>query len=315
MACLLFRSALGLTVRMPSGRPAFWCILRVYFGRILPLFATGSLLAGCAAGAPLPSGADAFYAQRQSADGIPVIASPRVSAKALTAAQAMARGMLAHRSDLARWLAANGYTIAVMAKDEALLDLPEFRHWTKPAKDDPRLTRCELKHYDERIGAKTDRQYWDYRARAIGGRHMVAAEEDLLDLTPNRYFGETIFVHEFAHQILDALRGTDPVLYARVQAAYANARAKGLWRDEYTITTIDEYWAEGSQFWWNSNRLQVFDRRRILESEDLAAYDPALNAVLAEVYGDRHRLPGDPYYKHFARVPPGPPPANTAEVC
>jgi len=223
--------------------------------------------------------------------------------------------MVSYRPDLARWLATNGYRIAVIAQNEALLDLPEFRHWTKPARDDPRLTRCERKHFDARIGAKTDRQYWDARARGIGGRQMVAAEEDLLDLTPNRYYGETIFVHEFAHQILDAVRGTDPAPYRRTEAAYANARARGLWRDEYTMTTVDEYWAEGSQFWWNSNRLQAFTGRRILESADLAAYDPLLFAVLGEVYGASHRLQGDPFYKSAARIPPGPPPINTAEVC
>jgi len=144
---------------------------------------------------------------------------------------------------------------------------------------------------------------------------MVAAEEDLLNLTPNRYYGETIFVHEFSHQILDAVRGADPALYARIEAAYMAAKAAGLWRDEYAMTTIDEYWAEGSQFWWDSNRLQVFDGRRILDHEDVAAYDPALYALLGEVYGQKHRLPGDPFWKSAARVPPGPPPVNTAEVC
>lgn len=144
---------------------------------------------------------------------------------------------------------------------------------------------------------------------------MVAAEEDVLGLPTDRYFGETIFVHEFSHQILDAVRAVDPELYARLQAAYAHAQTAGLWRDEYTMTTIDEYWAEGSQFWFDSNRLQVFDGRRILDHQDLGAYDPALYAVLGEVYGEENRLAGDPFWKHLARVPPGPPPQNTAEVC
>lgn len=223
--------------------------------------------------------------------------------------------MTEHRPDLARTLAERGYRIAVMARHEALLDLPEMRHWRKPARDDPRLTRCERKHYEARIGRLNDRQYWDARARGIGGRHMVAAEEDVLGLPFNRYFGETIFVHEFSHQILDAVRAADPALYQRIEAAYANARQQGLWRDEYTMTTIDEYWAEGSQFWFDSNRLQVFDGRRILDHTDLAAYDPALFAVLRAVYGGSHRLAGDPFWRHPARIPPGPPPRNTAEVC
>ena len=227
----------------------------------------------------------------------------------------MAEQMTAHRPDLARVLVERGYRIAVMGQDEALLDLPEMRHWRKPAHDDPRLTRCELKHYDERIGRLTDRQYWDARARGIGGQHMVAAEEDVLGLRANRYFGETIFVHEFSHQLLDAIRASDPALLARIEAAYAHARAEGLWRDEYTMTTIDEYWAEGSQFWFESNRLQAFDGRSILDAADLVAYDPALAGVLGEVYGPIHRLAADPFHRHPARIPPGPPPRNTAEVC
>ena len=244
-----------------------------------------------------------------------MIASAKVQPRALAAARSIASEMLAHRHDLAAVLVQRGYRIAVMAQDEALLDLPEMRSWTKPARSDPRLTRCEIKHYDARIGRLTDRQYWDARARGIGGRHMVAAEEDLLGLPLNRYHGETIFVHEFSHQILDAIRESDRPLYARLEAAYANARATGLWRDEYTMTTIDEYWAEGSQFWFDSNRLQVFDGRRILNHSDLAAYDPALYAVLAAVYGESHQLAADPFWRHPARVPAGPPPQNTAEVC
>lgn len=258
---------------------------------------------------------DAFYAQHLDARGIPVIASAKVQPRALAAARSLAREMLAHRPDLAAVLVRRGYRIAVIAQDEALLDLPEMRAWTKPARDDPRLTRCEIKHYDARIGRLTDRQYWDARARGIGGRHMVAAEEDLLGLPLNRYFGETIFVHEFSHQILDAIRAGDQPLYARLEAAYAKARAERLWEGEYTMTTIDEYWAEGSQFWFDSNRLQVFDGRRILDHTDVAAYDPALYAVLAAVYGQNHRLAADPFWRHPARVPAGPPPVNTAEVC
>ena len=227
----------------------------------------------------------------------------------------MAKGMLDHRPDLARFLVRQHYTIALIAQSEALLDLPENRDWVKPPPDDPRLTRCEKKHYEERIGRLTAREYWDERARGIGGQHMAAAEEDILGLPASRYWGETIFVHEFSHQILDAVRGADPALFAQLEAAYANAQAKGLWLDEYNMTTIDEYWAEGSQFWWDSNRLQVFAGRRILNHQDLAAYDPELFAALARVYGSKHRLKGDPFWMSPARVPPGPPPENTAEVC
>ena len=284
--------------------------------RLLLIFPFASIaFAVSAAGPPRSLGLDPFYTQYLSADRIPVVASPHVPAKALKAARSMAEGMLAHRPDLARFLVKSGYRIAIMGEHEALLDLPENRDWVKPPPDDPRLTRCEIKHYDERIGRLTAREYWDERARGIGGQHMVGAVEDVLGLPSSRYYGETIFVHEFSHQILDAVRGADPALFAQLEAAYANAQAKGLWLDDYNMTTIDEYWAEGSQFWWDSNRLQVFAGRRILNHQDLAAYDPALFAMLARVYGSKHRLKGDPFWMSPARVPPGPPPENTAEVC
>ena len=275
-------------------------------------------LAGCASSpaAPPPAlGIPSFYTQYRDADGIPVVSSSAVPNDALVAAEAKIEDMLSARPDLAAWLQQNGYRVAIIAETEALLDLPENAHWTKPAPDDPRLTRCEKKHYEERIGRLTDRAYWDARARGIGGQHTVGSEEDVLGLSSSRYYGETILVHEFAHNILFAIQAVDPALYTQVEAAYANALANDLWLNEYATTTVQEYWAEGSQIWFESNRLTVVDGTRILNREDLASYDPALYAVLARAYGDVTRLAGDPFYRHPARVPPGPIPENTAEVC
>ena len=275
-------------------------------------------LAACATGptAPPPElGIPAFYTQYRDADGIPVVSSGKVPGEALVAAEAMIEDMLSYRPDLAAWLQREGYRVAIIAESEALLDLPENAHWTKPAPDDPRLTRCEKKHYEERIGRLSHRAYWDARARGIGGSRTVGSEEDVLGLVTSRYFGETILVHEFAHNILFAIEGSDPALYAQVEAAYANALANDLWLNEYATTTVQEYWAEGTQIWFESNRLTVVDGTRILDRDDLLAYDPALHAVLAQAYGNVTRLSSDPFHRHPARVPPGPIPENTAEVC
>ncbi|WP_245638383.1 glycoside hydrolase [Croceicoccus bisphenolivorans] len=285
--------------------------------RVVALFSC--LLAGCAAAGatepPAALGLDPFYRQYLDAAGIPVVASEKPPAEALERARTIVEGMLAFRPDLRDALIAQGYRVAVIAEEEALLDLPEHRDWHKPARDDPRLTRCEIKHYEERIGRLSDREYWDQRARAISGPTTTAAAEDLLGLPSSRWYGETIFVHEFAHNVLLVAKDADPALYAAVERAYANALKTGLWRDEYTVTTLDEYWAEGTQFWFNSNRLQVFDGQRILSDEDLRAYDPALHAALARAYGNVHRLDADPFYLSDARLPVGPIPQNTAEVC
>ena len=260
---------------------------------------------------PIP----AFYTQALDAGGIPILASDKVPLPALEASRDMVSGMLAHRPDVAELLVQASFRVAIMAEDETTTDLPEQADWTKPARDDPRLTRCERKHYDTRIGALTDREYWHRRARGMGGRLTSSSVEDVLGQRNSRYFGETILVHEFSHGILKALRIADPALAAQVDAAYAAAQENGLWAGEYAMTNVDEYWAEGTQFWFNSNRLAVMDGVRVLDHTDLAAYDPALYAVLGQTYGDTHRLKSDPFWMHPARVPDGPPPVSTAEVC
>ncbi len=288
---------------MPFGRPA--------------LALAACLLAGCATVSAPPHVLEVapFYTKYVSADGLPILSSSRVPDEALFAARDMAKGMLAYRPDLAEWLVDNGFRIALIGEDEALLDLPENAHWTKPARDDPRLTRCELKHYDERIGRLSDREYWNARARATGGQYMADGAEDVLGLPTSRYWGETIFVHEFAHQILFAIEAVDPALYSEVGAAYDAAKADDLWHNEYAMTTVQEYWAKGTQIWFNSNRLTVVEGRQILNHPDLAGYDPRLFAVLGKAYGVNHRLKSDPFHMSPARVPPGPIPQNTAEEC
>ena len=259
--------------------------------------------------------ADPFYAKYVEATGVPILSSARVPDAALVAARDIVRGMLSHRPDLAAAVVGMGTRVAIMAEDEFTTDLPEQRHWTRPTRDDPRLTRCERIHYDTRIGAMTDRAYWNARARGMGGTFTSGAAEDLLGQRNSRYYGETIFVHEFSHSILNAIQWRDPPLFAAITRAYRDALAAGRWKDEYASTTAAEYWAEGTQFWFNSNKLAAFDGRRILSDRDLKRYDPALYAVVGRVYGKRHRLPGDPFYEHPARVPSGPMPDNTAEVC
>lgn len=291
---------------------------RFPFGLLMVLCALTSAQIACAAAPTAPPKSlhlDPFYAKYLDAGGIPVTSSAKVPDPVLASARSIVLQMLAHRPDLKAELVREGYRVVVMAESESTLDLPEQAGWKKPARDDIRLTRCERKHYDERIGRLTDRQYWDWRARGMGGRLTSGAVEDLLGLPTSRYYGETIFVHEFGHDVLQAIRAADPALYASVGRAYAHAEAAGLWHDEYAMTTLDEYWANGTQFWFNSNKLEVMNGRRVLSDADLKAYDPQLYTVLARAYGDRHHLDGDPFYDSPARIPPGPIPRNTAEVC
>ncbi|WP_447756649.1 glycoside hydrolase [Sphingopyxis fribergensis] len=285
-----------------------------------PLLVAGCLLlAGCTEARPIigppPPALDPFYTRSVTAAGIPISASDAVPDEALFIARRMVLAMLEKRPDLARSLVSAGQRVMIMGVDEQTTDVPEQRDWKKPAIDDPRLTLCERKFYAERIGRLSDSEYWNKRARGMGGLLTSGATENLLAMPGTRYFGETILVHEFSHAIFDAMESTDPALFAQVQKAYAEAMSRHLWDGQYGATTAHEYWAEGTQFWFNSNKLAIVDGKRILSDADLSRHDPALAAALKAVYGDRHRLPGDPFYRHPARVPDGPPARSTGEAC
>jgi hypothetical protein len=285
--------------------------------RRFPLLVTAAIagLVGCAPRETPPIGAavlaatpppatlrlDPYYAHYVDADGIAVVGSARVPVEALLGARTIVLAMLAHRPDLKAVLVRQGARVGVIAADEAITDLPEYRGWKKPAKDDPRLTACELKHYAA-IEAVSDRDYWNARARGAGGLFTTVGAENLLASPGGRYFGENILVHEFSHAILEAVRRGDPILYRAIEAAYAQAKARGLWSGDYAGVTVEEYWAEGTQFWFNDNMLARLDGADIVSDEDLRRYDPALFAVLARVYGGRHRIAGDPFYRHPARM-------------
>ncbi|HEY0149521.1 MAG TPA: glycoside hydrolase [Allosphingosinicella sp.] len=248
-----------------------------------------------------PAGTDPFYAKHVDAGGIPVIGSARVPDAALLRAREIVLAMLSRRPDLRAEMIRQGVRVGVIGEGEAITDLPEHRHWTKPKRDDRRLTQCELKYF-ERIEAQSDRDYWNARSRGTGGRFTTVGAENLLALPGSRYFGENILVHEFSHTVLDAIQATDPRLYQQVEAAYAAALEAGRWKGDYAAVTLTEYWAEGTQYWFNTNMLARLNDGDVLSAADLKRYDPSLAAALAKAYGKRHRIAADPFHEHSARL-------------
>lgn len=243
-----------------------------------------------------------FYKKYTSAGGIPVIGSARVPDAALLVARDIILHMLSMRPDLREHMVESGYRVGIMAVSESTTDLPEQRDWKKPAFDDRRLTDGERERYYEPggIASMTDKEYWDRRARGMGGRYTTGAEENVLGYPGTRYFGEHILVHEFSHGIHRAVREADPELQAEIQAAYDEATAKGMYIDaegrrHYAVNTIAEYWAEGTQWWFWSNYAACFGGRRIWTPDEFKAYDPKLYSVLSRVYPDHH-IPLDVFH-------------------
>jgi hypothetical protein len=240
---------------------------------------------------------DPFYKKYADAFGIPIVSSELVPDPALLMARDIVNYMLLKRPDVRQALVDRQARVLIMAESEGEMDLPERSNWTLPTKDDRRLTDGERANYDKPngIGAMTAQQYWNNRARGMGGTITSCAEENVMGYPGTKYFGEHILVHEFSHNIMGALRTADPALYAELQPAYEAAKAKGLYKGQYAINTVAEYFAEGTQWWFWSN-IEFYDgETRVQSPDDLKAYDPALFAILEKVYAGHH-IPADVYY-------------------
>ena len=253
---------------------------------------------------PAALGLDPFYKKYADAFGIPVVSSEKVADAAILMARDIVNYMLLKRPDVRAVMIDRKSRLLVMAQTEGETDLPERRDWKKPAIDDRRLTDGERRNYNlpGGIASMTDQQYWDGRARGMGGNVTSCAEENLLGLPGTKYYGEHITVHEFSHNTMGALRTADPALFAEIQPAYDAAKAKGLYKNaagqaQYAINTVAEYFAEGTQWWFWSN-IEFYDgttKARVQTPDDLKAYDPALYGILERVYAGHH-IPADVYY-------------------
>jgi hypothetical protein len=240
---------------------------------------------------------DTFYKKYTDAFGIPVVSSHKVPDDALLVARDIINYMLLKRTDIRSALVKQGARLLIMAETEMETDLPERSNWKKPTREDRRLTPGERDNYDKPggIASMTDREYWNRRARGMGGTITSCAEENILGYAGTRYYGENILVHEFSHNIMSAMRVADTAMLRRINTAYANAKEKGMYKGQYAINTVAEYWAEGTQWWFWSNYEFYDGDKRIQSPDDLKAYDPDLYALLDEVYWG-HKIPTDVYY-------------------
>jgi hypothetical protein len=255
---------------------------------------------GAAMVGPLPATLtlDPFYKKHTDALGIPVVSSEKVPDDALLMARDIVIYMLAKRPEFREALVAKRWRVGVMAQSEMTTDIPEHRDRKKPQPGDPRLTEGEKRQYASGTGiaVMSDKEYWDRRARGLGGNPTTCAEENLLGYPDTRYYGEHIFVHEFAHAIMGgAVRDADPKLFSAIQDAYKSAMAAGKYKGHYASTNANEYWAEGTQWWFWSNYEESFGGERLQSPDDLKAYDPLLYGLLEQVYLGHH-IPADIYH-------------------
>ncbi len=223
----------------------------------------------------VPNGVPAFYTQRASAGGFPIVASAKVSPYALKEAVYLVDLMLAKRPDVRDAMIASGARLCILAYNEFTTDQPEFAH-------------LESEKGFEAVSAK---DYWDARARGLGGSETdplcSCAEENLLAYDGDSYDTENILIHEFAHNIhLRGLSNVDPTFDPRLKAAFDAAMKAGFWKGAYASSNHHEYWAEGVQSWFDNNRENDAQHNHVNTRAELIAYDPQLAALCREVFGD-----------------------------
>ena len=208
-----------------------------------------------------------FYKKYVSVAGFAIVGSEKVSDSGMLEAAWLIERMMEGREDILGAMTANKVRCAVMAVSERTTDIPE--------------------HSD-----LTPKDYWDHRARGLGAtpeRPAVSgAEENLLCAAGDPYAAENILIHEFAHAVHEmGMRTVDPGFDGRLKTAYESAMAAGLWQGKYAAANRMEYWAEGVQSWFDTNRVNDHDHNHVHLRGQLQEYDPALAALIAEVFGDK----------------------------
>ncbi len=208
-----------------------------------------------------------FYSKVLSLGGFPVLSSQKVSDYALLEAGYLIHQMLEGRDRILSALARNRIRFTIMACEEFTTEVPEHSDLEPP-------------------------KFWDKRARGLGATHgrpaVSCGEENLLGIPGDPYKTENILIHEFAHAIHDTgMDHVDPSIDSRLKAAYQAAMKKGLWKTKYAANNHHEYWAEGVQSWFDTNRKPDHDHNHVDTREELIEYDPGLAMIVREIFGDR----------------------------
>ncbi len=222
---------------------------------------------------------NSFYKKYLDADGVPVVSSNSVADEALIKARDIIKYMLKNIPAEKAKMITNKLRVGIIGVNEKPTQMPEY---------------SDL--YSAFPG--TD---WDNRARAYGAtiqRPLTTnCEENMLcNQSADRYKGEEILTHEFAHAIHElGIRFTTPGFDTELQTAFNNAVAKNLWTNTYARTDIREYWAEGVQCWFNCNLEAIPTNgvhNQINTRAELQTYDMPLYNLIKRYFADENRKHG-----------------------
>src|SRR5262249_54150685 len=144
--------------------------------------------------------------------GVPVLSAAEVDDAALRRTAEIVSHLLAGRPDVIEAMAKYGTRLIIIGKDQVYTDMPEYRN-------------------------RSDPDYLNERVRGTGGLSVTSfGEENLLNLSDDRYDDESIALHEFCHTIDAALGTLDPQWRPRLRETFRAAVEAGLWKDAYAAS-------------------------------------------------------------------------------
>lgn len=208
-----------------------------------------------------------FYSRKLIAKGIVILAHADVSDAGMRECARRLEMQLEHCPEVVANLVNAGAQMHVIGKDQAVTDLPMYRHMKgKPFE-----------------GTQT----MDERGRGYGGLRSSCAEENLLKLPSDRYRDHRdICIHEFAHTIMSY--GLDQSIRDRVEAQRKRSTADGKWKTMYAASNAQEFFAELTMWYFDGRgdfgRLDPRPQagREWFKKHDLEAFE-----LLDEIYQGR----------------------------
>lgn len=235
-----------------------------------------------------------FYKKHVDADGIPIVSSENVEDIALQNAKKIVLEMLSRLPDVKKNMMKYKFKVAVVAHNEGITELPEYQKYYGSWRQGWKSRMKTDKIYEKFTKHLSDKQYMNSRGRGFGATLYVpvtsCAEENLMLPKWGKYQRMNLLVHEFAHSIHTIIKFSNSPYGARIREAYNTARKSGKWENTYAGENNTEYFAVGTQIWFdcvNKRTGPLGAKNPIHDRQGLKQYDPELYKILSEIYNHK----------------------------
>jgi len=207
------------------------------------------------------------YKKFLESDGFLVVGLEGVSYSAMRGASCIINHILSGRGDIRKGLIEDGvYCVVAGSVDERIKVSEHFR-----------LER-EAGYSQESNSV----------SKSSGGEVIFCSEENLLSCASGEVGCEVVLVGELAGSIYANVLERQGDFAERLKGCYADVRSKGLWRGSIAFESIEKYWTEGVETWFdcNSGEAKANGSDNFVNTrEELESYDPNLAKMVGEVFG------------------------------